>query len=68
MVNVLGGAVEDLQAQRAVVMAAEPEVKIHLYGKAVKAGRKVGHVTAFGDDLDDVLARARHAAALFTDG
>ena len=68
MVNILGGTVEDLEAQRAIVLAAEPDVKVHLYGKAVKAGRKVGHVTAYGDDLDDVLARARHAAALFTDG
>jgi 5-(carboxyamino)imidazole ribonucleotide synthase len=68
MVNVLGGAVEDLEAQRAVVLAAEPAVKIHLYGKSVKAGRKVGHVTAYGPDLDDVLTRARRAAALFTDG
>ncbi|MCW2840744.1 MAG: 5-(carboxyamino)imidazole ribonucleotide synthase [Aeromicrobium sp.] len=68
MVNVLGGDVEDLVAQRAVVLAAEPDVKVHLYGKAVKAGRKVGHVTAYGSDLDDVLARARHAASLFTVG
>ncbi len=68
MVNVLGGAVDDLEAQRPVVLAAEPDVKVHLYGKSVKAGRKVGHVTAVGDDLDDVLARARHAAALLTDG
>ncbi|AWB94194.1 5-(carboxyamino)imidazole ribonucleotide synthase [Aeromicrobium chenweiae] len=68
MVNVLGGTVEDLEAQRSVVLGAEPDVKIHLYGKAVKAGRKVGHVTAYGDDLDDVLTRARRAAALFTDG
>ncbi|WP_159537474.1 5-(carboxyamino)imidazole ribonucleotide synthase [Aeromicrobium sp. 9AM] len=68
MVNILGGAVEDLEAQRAVVLAAEPDVKVHLYGKSVKAGRKVGHVTAYGSDLDDVLARARRAAALFTDG
>jgi 5-(carboxyamino)imidazole ribonucleotide synthase len=68
MVNVLGGAVEDLEAQRAVVLAAEPDVKVHLYGKPVKAGRKVGHVTAYGPDLDDVLARARRAAALFTVG
>jgi 5-(carboxyamino)imidazole ribonucleotide synthase len=68
MVNVLGGAVEDLEAQRAVVLAAEPDVKVHLYGKSVKAGRKVGHVTAYGPDLDDVLARARRAAALFTVG
>ncbi len=68
MVNIFGGAVDDLEAQRALVLAAEADVKIHLYGKAVKAGRKVGHVTALGNDLDDVLARARRAAALFTDG
>jgi 5-(carboxyamino)imidazole ribonucleotide synthase len=68
MVNILGGAVDDLEAQRSVVLAAEPDVKIHLYGKSVKAGRKVGHVTAYGPDLDDALARARHAAALFTEG
>ncbi|WP_082556075.1 5-(carboxyamino)imidazole ribonucleotide synthase [Aeromicrobium sp. Root472D3] len=68
MVNVLGGAVDDLEAQRSVVLAAEPDVKVHLYGKSVTAGRKVGHVTAVGDDLDDVLSRARHAAALLTDG
>lgn len=68
MVNVLGGTVDDLEAQRAVVLAAEPDVKVHLYGKSVKAGRKVGHVTAYGADLDDVLARARRAASLFTRG
>lgn len=68
MVNVLGGSVTDLRAQRAVALAAEPDVKIHLYGKSVKPGRKVGHVTAVGDDLDDVLARARRSAAILTDG
>lgn len=68
MVNVLGGSVTDLRAQRAIALAAEPDVKIHLYGKSVKPGRKVGHVTAVGDDLDDVLARARRSAAILTDG
>lgn len=68
MVNILGGQVTDLQAQRAVALAAEPDVKIHLYGKAVKPGRKVGHVTAVGEDLEDVLRRARTSAALLTDG
>jgi 5-(carboxyamino)imidazole ribonucleotide synthase len=28
----------------------------------VKPGRKVGHVTTFGDDLDEVRNRALHAA------
>ncbi|UUI68010.1 5-(carboxyamino)imidazole ribonucleotide synthase [Aeromicrobium duanguangcaii] len=68
MVNILGGAVEDLAAQREVALAAQPDVKVHLYGKAVKPGRKVGHVTAVGDELEDVLRRARRSAALLTDG
>ena len=68
MVNVLGGAVQDLEAQVAVVLAAVPHAKVHLYGKGVKPGRKVGHVTVVGDDLDAVLADARRAAALLQDG
>lgn len=68
MVNVLGGAVDDLHGQVATVLEAEPDVHVHLYGKAVKPGRKVGHVTVVGDDLDEVLARARRAADLLQDG
>ena len=33
------------------LMAAEPGVKIHLYGKQPRPGRKIGHVTALGNDL-----------------
>ena len=47
------------------MLARDPGVRVHLYGKAVKPGRKVGHVTAYGDDLDDVRERARHAADWF---
>ena len=69
MVNILGGdhgpVSEDLYAGYPHVLARDPRLKVHLYGKAVKPGRKVGHVTAYGDDLDDVLERARHAAAWF---
>ncbi len=68
MYNVLGGAVEDLEAQVAVVLAAVPEAHIHLYGKGVKPGRKVGHLTVTGSDLDAVLVRARRAGALLQDG
>ncbi len=68
MVNVLGGAVQDLEAQEAVVLQAVPHAKVHLYGKDVKPGRKVGHVTVTGDDLDAVLADARRAGALLQDG
>ncbi|WP_380167436.1 5-(carboxyamino)imidazole ribonucleotide synthase [Jannaschia sp. R86511] len=62
MVNVLGGDHPDLYASYLHVMAHDPGVKVHLYGKAVRPGRKVGHVTVHGDDLDDLLERARHAA------
>lgn len=37
---------------------------VHLYGKESRPGRKVGHVTVCGDDRDDVVARARKAAAM----
>lgn len=62
MVNVLGGEHPDLYRSYLHVMARDPAVKVHLYGKAVRPGRKIGHVTVHGDDLDDLLDRARHAA------
>jgi 5-(carboxyamino)imidazole ribonucleotide synthase len=65
MVNILGGEVGDLHAGYPHVLARDPQVRVHLYGKEVRPGRKVGHVTAYGDDLADVRARARHAAAWF---
>lgn len=64
MVNVLGG-VSDLADQFARAFADQPDVKVHFYGKQSRPGRKVGHVTAGGDDLDDVVFRARAAAAFF---
>ena len=62
MTNVLGGAEEDLTGALMHVFARDREIRVHLYGKEVKAGRKVGHVTALGRDLDDVRRRAHHAA------
>jgi 5-(carboxyamino)imidazole ribonucleotide synthase len=46
-------------------LARDPRLRVHLYGKGLRPGRKVGHVNAYGDDLDDCLHRARHAAAWF---
>lgn len=65
MVNILGGEVGDLYDGYPHVFARDPSVRVHLYGKELRPGRKVGHVTAYGDDLDDVRRRARHAAAWF---
>ncbi len=62
MVNVLGADHEELYPAYLHVMAHDPAVKVHVYGKQVRPGRKVGHVTVCGADLADVRARARHAA------
>lgn len=68
MVNVLGGPPTGSLADRyPVTMAAQPTVKLHSYSKEPRPGRKVGHVTAGGDDLDDVVYRARAAAVLLGD-
>ncbi|WP_025155568.1 5-(carboxyamino)imidazole ribonucleotide synthase [Leifsonia aquatica] len=66
MVNILGGPAEGtLQDRYPAALAAHPEAKFHGYGKDPRPGRKVGHVTVGGDDLDDVVYRARAAAAYF---
>jgi 5-(carboxyamino)imidazole ribonucleotide synthase len=44
-------------------MAHDPAIKVHLYGKEIRPGRKIGHVTALGDDVDEVGSRARRVAA-----
>jgi 5-(carboxyamino)imidazole ribonucleotide synthase len=62
MANLLGGDDPDLFSRYEHVMAHDPGIKLHFYGKQVRPGRKIGHVTAVGDDLDTVRARARHAA------
>jgi 5-(carboxyamino)imidazole ribonucleotide synthase len=67
MVNILGGPAETgrLYDGYPHAMARDPYLRVHLYGKDLRPGRKVGHVNAYGEDLDDCLDRARHAAAWF---
>ena len=68
MVNILGGpATGSLDDRYENAFAAHPGVKIHNYGKDPRPGRKVGHVTASGHDLDEVAYQARATAALFQD-
>jgi 5-(carboxyamino)imidazole ribonucleotide synthase len=38
------------------------DVHVHLYGKAERPGRKVGHVTVLGDDMTESRRRATLAA------
>lgn len=63
MVNVFGGDLPDMYSAYRHCMSRDPALKIHWYGKAVRPGRKVGHVTVLGADVDDLRGRARHAAA-----
>jgi 5-(carboxyamino)imidazole ribonucleotide synthase len=68
MANVLGANVAeqsggDIYDRYIHVMAADPAVKVHMYGKEPRPGRKIGHVTVSGDDPDDLRDRARRAAA-----
>lgn len=68
MGNVLGGEHPDLYPTYRHLMARDPGLKVHLYGKGVRPGRKIGHVTVGGGQDDDpaslaaLRARARHAA------
>ncbi len=67
MANVLGGDDADIYDRYIHVMAADPGVKVHMYGKPVRPGRKIGHVTVTGDntrhDPAELADRARRAAS-----
>ncbi|MDT4911328.1 MAG: 5-(carboxyamino)imidazole ribonucleotide synthase [Pseudonocardiales bacterium] len=72
MANLLGGP-EDVSPKGIDervhhLMAHWPDVKIHLYGKQFRPGRKVGHVTALGADLATVRHRATAAADYLMNG
>ena len=66
MVNVLGGPATEMYSAFRHCMARDHGVRIHMYGKDVRPGRKIGHVTVSSDDLDDALRRAHHAADYLT--
>jgi 5-(carboxyamino)imidazole ribonucleotide synthase len=68
MANVLGGSDPDLYGKLNHVMAADTALKVQLYGKPVRPGRKVGHVTALGNSLVQVRDRARRAANYLATG
>ncbi|GAA1816660.1 5-(carboxyamino)imidazole ribonucleotide synthase [Planosporangium flavigriseum] len=70
MANVLGGTEGGMSIDERLhhLFAAEPGARVHLYGKQVRPGRKIGHVTVLGDDMEDVRARAARAARWLTEG
>jgi 5-(carboxyamino)imidazole ribonucleotide synthase len=72
MANVLGGRADvppsSLDERVHRCLAQWPDVKIHLYGKGFRPGRKLGHVTALADDVARAHRRASAAAAYLADG
>jgi 5-(carboxyamino)imidazole ribonucleotide synthase len=73
MANVFGAGDPDVYSRYEHVMANDPGIKVHLYGKAARPGRKIGHVTALpnaalGDDIDALRERAGHAARYLGEG
>jgi 5-(carboxyamino)imidazole ribonucleotide synthase len=53
-----------LSASLPAALAAVPEAAVHLYGKSARPGRKLGHVTVVGHDLNSVRDRAHAAVAI----
>ncbi|GAC1607933.1 MAG: 5-(carboxyamino)imidazole ribonucleotide synthase [Mycobacteriales bacterium] len=68
MANVLGGLEVGLDERLHMLFARDPALKVHLYGKEIRPGRKIGHVTALGEDLPDVRRRAREGADYLRSG
>lgn len=67
MVNLLGvESGTDFLENYQATMHRFPEAKIHTYGKSPRVGRKMGHITVTGDDLETVKSRALLAAAVIT--
>ncbi len=65
-VNVIGEPDMVDPASRLPMALAVPGAHVHLYRKAPRPGRKLGHVTALGSDPLDALERAQAAAELLT--
>jgi 5-(carboxyamino)imidazole ribonucleotide synthase len=61
MGNVLGGEKSDMYRPYLHLMARTPGLKFHQYGKEVKPGRKIGHVTMCGENLLQLQQEVAHA-------
>ena len=68
MANVFGGTDPGVYGRYTHVMAADGSVKLNMYAKSVRPGRKIGHVTVLGDDMPTVRARAVRAAEYLATG
>ena len=64
MVNLLGDLWIDGEPDWAAALAMS-DVKLHLYGKGdARVGRKMGHITALADTVDEAAAKALAARSV----
>lgn len=70
MANVLGGQPGGMSLDERLhhLFAEVPDARVHLYGKQVRPGRKIGHVTVLGSSVEAVRARAARAAKWIQEG
>lgn len=71
MKNYLGGENQELHEAFPAALAMDPTAKIHMYGKSVRPGRKIGHVNVVGvpgEDVDVLRTRATRVAGIVRDG
>jgi 5-(carboxyamino)imidazole ribonucleotide synthase len=66
MGNVLGGDKTDMFRPYLHLMARTPALKFHQYGKEVRPGRKIGHLTLTGENLLELQDEVTHAVAYMT--
>jgi 5-(carboxyamino)imidazole ribonucleotide synthase len=70
MANVLGGPSGGMALDERLhhLFAEDPGARVHLYGKKARPGRKIGHVTVLGDDMELLRKRAARAAYWLREG
>ena len=61
MGNLLGGEKSDMYRPYLHLMARTPALKFHQYRKEVRPGRKIGHVTLIGSELEFIQSEVAHA-------
>ena len=67
MINILGERMGPAEIAGLEEVENIPGLTVHIYGKAeTRPERKMGHITAIGDTLSEVRARAEYARTLIT--
>jgi phosphoribosylaminoimidazole carboxylase PurK protein len=62
MINILGERNGPVELKGLAEAEADPHTTVHIYGKSpTKIGRKMGHITATGDTVDEARQRAKRA-------